>query len=279
MRVCFTSDLHGTPVLYDQLDALLDHERPALLILGGDLCIDAQQNDPKGTQAAFVESDLVPRLKRWRRAHPALRVAAIPGNHEWVCTWDILAAHARRGLLELLNLQTPLVLNGLSILGYGCTPPTPFWAKDFERLDLSSDDPGNFDGLCWDAATQKPKPCRAREFFPSQRSMEDDFALVRPPPDPWVLVAHAPPYGTQLDRLPHVAGPVGSRAVRAFVERSAPCLSLHGHIHESPSLTGGWRERVGRTLCVNPGQEDARLHAVVFSSEDPVGTLRHNLFP
>ena len=47
---------------------------------------------------------------------------------------------------------------------------------------------------------------------------------------------------------------VGSLAVARFVERSGALLSLHGHIHESPSSGGTWRASLGRTQCVQPGQ-------------------------
>ena len=42
--------------------------------------------------------------------------------------------------------------------------------------------------------------------------------------------------------------PVGSKSVRQAMEEYQPLLGLHGHIHESTGL-----ERIGRTLCVNPG--------------------------
>ena len=48
--------------------------------------------------------------------------------------------------------------------------------------------------------------------------------------------------------LPLLLAPVGSRSVRALIERVQPVLSLHGHIHESRAAT-----RIGRTLAVNPG--------------------------
>ena len=47
-----------------------------------------------------------------------------------------------------------------------------------------------------------------------------------------------------------VAGPVGSTAVRAAIEKYHPALSLHGHIHESKAAT-----RIGATLAINPGSE------------------------
>jgi Icc-related predicted phosphoesterase len=46
---------------------------------------------------------------------------------------------------------------------------------------------------------------------------------------------------------------VGSRAIRAWIERRQPRLALHGHIHESPDRSGCWAERIGATICINPG--------------------------
>jgi Icc-related predicted phosphoesterase len=44
--------------------------------------------------------------------------------------------------------------------------------------------------------------------------------------------------------------PVGSKAVRRAIERYQPLLGLHGHIHESR-----FAQKIGRTLCINPGSE------------------------
>ena len=63
---------------------------------------------------------------------------------------------------------------------------------------------------------------------------------------PVVLVAHAPPFGTRLDRAGDTHA--GSSAVRSFVTRHPVAVSLSGHIHESVG-----RQRLAGTLCVNPG--------------------------
>ena len=42
----------------------------------------------------------------------------------------------------------------------------------------------------------------------------------------------------------------GRRAVRAAIERHAPVLARHGHIHASSGV-----QRIGRTTWVNPGSE------------------------
>ena len=77
-----------------------------------------------------------------------------------------------------------------------------------------------------------------------------------------VAVLHAPPYGSGLDNAPKLSAsleltlnaggvemaPVGSTAVREFIETAQPLLGLHGHVHEGRGTT-----MIGRTLCLNPG--------------------------
>jgi Icc-related predicted phosphoesterase len=50
---------------------------------------------------------------------------------------------------------------------------------------------------------------------------------------------------------------VGSRAIRAFIERRRPPLTLHGHVHESAGV-----DRLGGTVSVNPGDSLGTLRAV-----------------
>jgi Icc-related predicted phosphoesterase len=82
------------------------------------------------------------------------------------------------------------------------------------------------------------------------------------PARPTIFNLHDPPHASGLDlalklspdlRVVTTGGeaqrePVGSKAVRAALERAQPVLSLHGHIHESRGAG-----RVGRTVCLNPG--------------------------
>jgi hypothetical protein len=80
-----------------------------------------------------------------------------------------------------------------------------------------------------------------------------------------VLVSHAPPRGTKIDRS--FAGMhLGSGAVRNFLLAGSVDLCICGHIHESPG-----EDTLGRALCVNVGPfkngryalitiEDGRAH-------------------
>ncbi|HEX6484085.1 MAG TPA: hypothetical protein VF043_35005 [Ktedonobacteraceae bacterium] len=95
-------------------------------------------------------------------------------------------------------------------------------------------------------------------------------------PDRAVFNIHVPPYATGLDIAPLLddnikpvvaagevaTGPVGSKAVRAAIERYQPLVALHGHVHESRGVN-----KIGRTTCINPGSEygDGNLRAALVN--------------
>jgi hypothetical protein len=72
-----------------------------------------------------------------------------------------------------------------------------------------------------------------------------------------VLVSHAPPYGTELDR--GFAGQhFGSGPVREFLLRGSVNFCICGHIHESAG-----EDSLGGALCVNPGPFKGGNYALV----------------
>jgi Icc-related predicted phosphoesterase len=54
-------------------------------------------------------------------------------------------------------------------------------------------------------------------------------------------------------------------AVLRWINRHQPLLTLHGHIHESPDVTGRHAARLGRTVCHQPGQRGERQGLLVYS--------------
>lgn len=62
-----------------------------------------------------------------------------------------------------------------------------------------------------------------------------------------ILMAHNPPFNTLTDRV-RCGQPVGSRAVRQFIEKHQPHVCITGHIHESRAVD--W---LGKTRVINPG--------------------------
>ena len=107
----------------------------------------------------------------------------------------------------------------------------------------------------------------------------DELANMIRNPERTVAVLHVPPYGSSLDSCPDldenlkiitqggqvVMKSAGSTAVKAFIEKVQPMLTLHGHIHESPGHV-----RNGRTLSINAGSEYAEgiMKAAIINLEN-----------
>jgi Icc-related predicted phosphoesterase len=115
------------------------------------------------------------------------------------------------------------------------------------------------------AANQTPWNCPRDKTEEQLEQMIEKVAANLKNPSQAVFNLHVPPFDTNLDiapeldetltpRLSLTGGfkmiPVGSTAVRKAIEKYQPLLSLHGHIHESRSA-----QKIGKTLCINPGSE------------------------
>ena len=120
----------------------------------------------------------------------------------------------------------------------------------------------------FDAADRSPTIAEALAELASLTPAEDT-----------IHVLHSPARDCACDCI--AAGVhVGSRAIRAYIDARQPKLVLSGHIHESPRVSGAWRDRIGRTPVVNPGQfGQPRLCGVWFDPADPDATLRHTVHP
>ena len=62
-----------------------------------------------------------------------------------------------------------------------------------------------------------------------------------------ILVKHAPPYKTRLDKL--MQGHCGNKSIRHFVDKNKIDLLICGHLHEN----FGKEDRIGKTKVINPG--------------------------
>jgi Icc-related predicted phosphoesterase len=269
----FATDLHGHPDRYEKLLATVERERPALVLLGGDLLAYAFASHKPGD---FFGEFLGPRLAelkdRLGEAYP--RVLVILGNDDPRQELESLEELAADGLLDHVHMRS-VEVGGYRLYGYACVPPTPYGLKDWERWDVSRH--------------LEPGCVSPEEGFHSVRASasesrygtiaKDLTALVGDAEfDRAVMLFHAPPHETNLDRaaldgqiVEHVPLDVhvGSIAIRRFIEERQPLVTLHGHVHESPRLTGSWRDRIGRTWCFSASHDGPELALVRFDLEEP----------
>ena len=286
MKVLFTGDLHGRQVLYEGMMELAVKQEVQCIILGGDILptiipspialINGRaefQDDLKG-QLRFVDDYLSTVFASFLAANPGMKTLYIPGNHDWIPALERLAT----ALPQAVNIHGKTVhLGGIAFFGYACVIDSTFWVKDYARRDLKHDSyvPSKF-AIVSDTDRLRPSP--DGEYAVNNPSIEEDLMSVSSDdPGHTFCVFHCPPYDSGLDTL-HTGKPIGSKAIRGFLERTRPLVSLHGHIHESPYMSGVYRTHINGCLAVNPGQGPNLFHAVTFDTDDPEETMNHNLF-
>jgi len=282
----FASDLHGSAARYARLFRAIEERPPAALFLGGDLLpspfAPASAIDP--AHKDFVNDLLASGFERLRqRLGPDYpRVFLILGNDDGRFEEAAFLDRAASGLWHYAHGRR-LFLSGREVYGYSFVPPTPFQLKDWERYDVSRYvDPG-----CTSPEEgRRSVPVPAHELRYTTIQGDLDRLTGDRPLDGAVFLFHAPPYGTKLDRaaldgksVDHVPLDVhvGSIAVRRFIERRQPWLTLHGHVHEAARLSGDWRDRLGRTQMLSAAHDGPELALVRFDLDDPARADRELL--
>lgn len=277
MRLVYTSDMHGNALMYEQLLGLALERRADAVVVGGDLLPRAIRLDEAlATQQAFVSAQLRPMLERFRAAGGGAAYL-LAGNDDWAAAIAALHELERAELAWPLHNRVYALEGGLHLAGYGCVPLTPFSIKDYERRDTGDMPPYSFAMAYVSAGADRPQPTSAAELAALPTIAEELAALAAQSGSArTVYVCHAPPHATPLDqsRGRHL----GSIAVRQFIERHAPPLTLHGHIHEAPATSGRYATRLGATWSANPGNDGRCLHALFLDTGDIAGTLWHTVY-
>jgi len=239
----YATDLHGNR---DSYERLFEMEAEAV-VLGGDLLPHTKGTLEQriGAQVAFARDYLAGRLA----SRPCYWIG---GNDDWAVALSIIEEEGT----PIHGRAVPF-LDGLWVAGCAHVPVTPFGMKDHDRFDSDGWVPRRPPGRCL-FSTPEGVVNGSLEAVRARGTIAGDLERLAAQSDParTVYVTHSPPWGTRLDRL-YDGTPVGSRAIRAFIERHRPPLTLHGHVHESPGL-----DRIGTTVSVNPGDSLGGLRAV-----------------
>jgi Icc-related predicted phosphoesterase len=284
MRLFFATDLHGSDVCFRKFCAAVNFYGADHLILGGDLTgkllipiethkskasyslggrvekVRVKALEPElvrlsnmGYYPVVGEAGIAEELADGKRYEQRLQEEAGKRVRAWISyAHERLGETATRILVTGGNDDEPGIdeafendgvfirgeghvarLGGIEVVSCGWSNPTP-----------------------WNT----PRECSEHELA------ERLASAVREVQDPAraIFNFHVPPYDTALDICPELdetlqvqtvmGSPVqqhaGSTAVRQALEESQPCLSVHGHIHESRGV-----EQIGLTTAVNPGSE------------------------
>ncbi len=252
-QIIFATDLHGNKAHYHKLYELAKKRNIRNIVIGGDICPNerVEVNHDIRLQREFLEDFALPLAKN----NQAIQTFLQMGNDDFRINMDILEDADKRGILCLTHMRASDI-GGYKILGYSFVNELPFRLKDWEKMDDHSSEP--LTSPVHDIRGSKPVSGTILQDMDRIREMSD--------PKNTIYSMHAPPFNTGLDLS--FKGHVGSRSIRRFIEKEQPYLTLHGHIHESPQLSNQYKEKINKTVSINPGSTNDKLHAVIVSLED-----------
>jgi Icc-related predicted phosphoesterase len=227
----YSTDMHGEIRAYEHLLEIAAGKNVKAVIIGGDISpFLSAVGDIAIYQREFIQHYLLPRIRSFH-AKTKKDIYMMMGNDDLRINMDILEKAEKSGLFRLMN-QKILKIGNKFITGYSFVNETPFLMKDWEK--------------------------------PEDKMKKDlDKLAKKSDPKKTIYVMHAPPYGSSLDVI-FSGSHVGSSAITDFIQEKKPYLTLHGHIHESPQMSGFWKENIGNTVSVNPGNQNI----LVFDVDD-----------
>jgi uncharacterized protein len=277
MKVLYTADIHVHPGHLERFLKAARELDPQVLIIGGDLIPDWKGSIEASIEPhrLWVHNVLLPRIKQFKETFAQTPVLLDLGNDDIAAARPLIEAWD--GLrLHLLHRRVVEVGVKLAVAGYMAVNPTPFKIKDSEKPDCRDHD-GLSDlrvlkqGYVTGSGMSMPY-----YLNPATGTIEDDLdelstALKSPPwlDHSFIFVAHAPPKETALDQMTS-GSHVGSLAVRRFIEHWGATgrliVSLHGHIHESPWMSGRIWQHVGEVPSFNVGQHSQGLRCLLLDT-------------
>lgn len=262
MKILYVTDIHGHEAKYWQALKVAKENGVKAVVNGGDML--TLEDDLHRTQKEFIEGFLDGYFAEYEKA--GIYHLGYLGNDDLkihdACFDQVCAKYP-----YAVNLaQSRFELESLEFIGMNWVTDYPFQLKDRCRKDRKDYvfqeqfGPGllsmkkGFDVLPnWFAhASTLPTLKEELESLPKPKN-----------PSKAIYVIHMPPARVGLD-ICQDGREVGSQTVYKFIERRQPLLTLHGHIHESPSRSGVWQANIGKTVCVQPGQMKSNFLSYVL---------------
>ncbi len=254
-KILYTADLHGNKEYYKKLIAKAKNYEIKSVVIGGDLCPKGGPTveDAVKTQKEFLKNFFIPELSKIKK-----EIFFIMGNDDFKIN-ELILKNNENNNLKYINKKKFNLFNK-NIVGYSFVNPTPFRLKDWEKFE--------------DEKKETPQQLHDYEIRTVKKEKgtikEDLINLIKlSNPKKTIYVIHAPPFNTKLD-ITTSGAHVGSKAVREFIEKEQPYLALHGHIHESPQMSGSFIDRIGKTTCINVGSSypENKLNSIVIDIDN-----------
>lgn len=248
----YTADLHGNSVQYEKLFSIAKEKKISVVVIGGDLTPKDAKKRTIEAQKKFLQETFANLLK----CHQSVTVCVIMGNDDFKDNIPFLKLLSKQNdNLVVLN-EKPVFVLGFQMAGYSYVPLNPFKFQDWVKIDVPDIREETYRTFSLEGFLSKNRTLIPNKIDLNKRNdtLWDDLqkigSVCRGTKAIWVV--HTPPFNSILD-ITHNNQHVGSIAVKRAIEKYQPKISLHGHIHEAVAVSGNFMQKIGKTVCLSPG--------------------------
>jgi Icc-related predicted phosphoesterase len=260
MIILFVTDLHGCLWKYDQLYHVAKAHKADIVINGGDML---PKNSILFQQDIFITQKLEKHFNLFNKAK--IHYLCCLGNDD-LMVFDPVFDKTCRQYEYIYNIaQHKINIEGIDFIGMNWVVDYPFRLKDRCRMDTRDYIFQRQFGTGLLSTSSGWKEVKNwYSYANTLPTIKDELNELPLPQDSQnsVYIIHMPPAHLGLDTCGNGEN-VGSQALYDFLKIQQPKLSLHGHIHESPEMTGMWKSKLGKTICIQPGQTNAFIYVTI----------------
>jgi len=271
MKILYTTDLHGNMWKYKQLKVAASEQKPDIIINGGDMMPTDDHNIMN--QGKFIETQLAEQMKYF--GDQGIYYLCLPGNHDLPIFDSLFEETCKKYPNAFFLDNRKIKIKDYEFIGMGLIVDFPFDWKDRCRMDDKNYTPMEpFEKAVISEGTAMKEIKDWVGYIKKLATIEDELKkLVRPDNMAnTIYVMHMPPSKIGLGFCDSDLED-GSNAIYEFLKLNQPKMSLHGHVHGSPEISGKWHNSVGKTVCIQPGQTEGFIYAVIN-----LDTMEYNRF-
>jgi Icc-related predicted phosphoesterase len=269
MKLLYVTDIHGIEWKHEKIFQIASSLKPDVVINGGDMLTF------KGNllhQDKFITDFLDDYFSRFELMK--IYYIGMLGNDDLRIFDDLFQKTCDKYsyVANIAQKKFQIEDSKYEFIGMNWIPDLPFGLKDRARKDTNDFE---FQKQIGKQYLSTPSGWNKIEdwisYVETIPTIEDELRNLVKPSDMsnTIYIFHSPPSNLDLD-VTHAGLKVGSKAEYTFFKENQPKLSFHGHIHESPEVSGRWYSQEGKTICIQPGQSQQHekfLHYVLVDLE------------
>lgn len=255
MKFIYACDVHGDKAKYSKLISVCEKEEIDNIVLGGDLYLKKCNRELE--QPKYIRTELNSFFDELEAKK--IRCICIPGNDDLEQLDDIFNEVCNNHY-NVENVDNKMkIVEDICFIGLSKVLDGPWNRKS--RIVIEDNCPmqeQKHDTCIIEKGTRTITSKEWEKYrIEHLENMKD--ILENLPKNTTSLktiyIIHEPPYGIGLDVCfnNYLAG---SKSLTKFLETSNAYMSFHGHIHESPNMSGKWYGKIGKCICIQPGQTE-----------------------